>query len=57
MEGHTDFTGPVDMNCVWKLNGLSAAGAAAPEAGASSRGPSSSAIVKEKVGVGGREEE
>lgn len=52
----TDFTGDVDMNCVWKLKGFAPEGAAAPELDAS---PSllavsrSSVMLKAKVGVGG----
>ena len=53
--GRTDFTGEVDMNWVWKLKGFAAEGAAAPEFDVS---PSlvfvSSAMLKAKVGVGGR---
>lgn len=45
------------MNCVWKLNGFAAEGAAAPEFDASPSlvlvSRSSSAMLKAKVGVGG----
>lgn len=52
---HTDFTGEVAMNCVWKLNGFAAAGAGAPEPTLlPSLAVMSSAMVKVKVGVPGR---